>query len=83
VGCPRPLCVREPRIPVPLKSTDGARTATVGAVAPTVACSSPDGRLPQMSLCQRLNECVLGVTVEEERDLSRDLVTDIEQLAAC
>jgi hypothetical protein len=32
----RPLCVRGPRIPWPLKSTDGARTARVEAVTLTV-----------------------------------------------
>ena len=35
-GRRRSLCVRGPRVPGPLKSTDGARTARVGAVTPTV-----------------------------------------------
>src|SRR6185437_3721120 len=35
-GRRRPLCVRGLRVPVPLKSTDGTRTARAGAVTLTV-----------------------------------------------
>src|ERR1035437_437093 len=38
---------------------------------------------PSMSISQCLEQCVLGVRVEQERDAGCDIVADVEQLLPC